>query len=53
MKKTYLLFKRYGVALLGCAFLSTALFAAEETAPGVKGVSEEEFITSKEVMTVK
>jgi len=53
MKKTYLLFKRYGVALLSCAFLSTALFAAEETAPGVKGPSEEEFTPAKEVLEVK
>ncbi|MDG6006319.1 MAG: hypothetical protein E3K29_10845, partial [Candidatus Brocadia sp.] len=53
MKKTYTLFKRYGVTLLCCAFLSTTLYAAEETEPGVKGVSEEEFTPAKEVLTVK
>ncbi|MBW7899761.1 MAG: hypothetical protein H3C25_13565, partial [Candidatus Brocadia sapporoensis] len=47
MKKTYTLFKRYGVTLLCCAFLSTTLYAAEETEPGVKGVSEEEFTPAK------
>ena len=53
MKKNYMLLKRYGVALLSCVFLSAALYAAEETAPGVKGVSEEEFTPAKEVLTVK
>ena len=53
MKKTYLLFKRYGGVLLSCAFLSTALFAAEETAPGLKGAREEAFTPAKEVLTVQ
>ncbi|MFO0854231.1 MAG: hypothetical protein HRU72_14790 [Planctomycetia bacterium] len=53
MKKTYTLFKRYGVTLLCCAFLSTTLYAAGETEPGVKGVSEEEFTPAKEILTVK
>ncbi len=52
MKKTYSFLKRYGVALLSSAFLSTALFAADE-APGVKGASDEEFIPAKEVLTIK
>lgn len=53
MEKCFTLFKRYGVALLSCAFLSVTLYAAEETAPGVKGMSEEEFTPAKEVLTVK
>ncbi|MEP9409962.1 MAG: hypothetical protein HRF42_00910 [Candidatus Brocadia sp.] len=53
MKKAFTLFKRYGVALLSCAFLSATLFAAEETAPGVKGMTEEEFTPAKEILTVK
>lgn len=53
MKERLLLFKRYGVALLSCAFLSATLYAAEESAPGAKGMSDEEFTPVKEVMVVK
>ncbi|MDN3515790.1 MAG: ethylbenzene dehydrogenase-related protein [Candidatus Brocadia sp.] len=53
MKKICKRILKYGVTLSGCAFLSAALFAAEETAPGVKGMSEEEFTPAKEVLTVK
>src|SRR3970282_2497760 len=52
MKKVFSLFK-YGLPLLGVVFLGATLFAAEETAPGVKGMSEEEFTPAKEVLTVK
>ncbi|OHB86608.1 MAG: hypothetical protein A3J73_07065 [Planctomycetes bacterium RIFCSPHIGHO2_02_FULL_38_41] len=45
--------KLYGVSFLGAMFLSASLFAAEETAPGVKDVTEEEFTPAKEVLNVK
>ncbi|MCF6157915.1 MAG: hypothetical protein E3K32_04940 [wastewater metagenome] len=54
MKRSYKLVKRFGLALLSCALLSSATAVyAEETAPGVKGMSEEEFTPAKEVLTVK
>src|SRR3972149_6386021 len=53
MKRYYLLLKRHGVVLLTCVFLSTSLHAAEETAPGIKGMSEEEFTPAKEVLIVR
>ena len=53
MSKTFSWLKMCGAPLLGSIFLSAALFAAEETAPGVKGVTEEEFIPAKEELTVK
>ena len=52
MRKCFSVFK-YGTALLGAVFLSTALYAAEEAAPGAKGMSDEEFTPVKEVMSVK
>src|SRR5574341_678564 len=53
MKRYCMVLKRYGVTLLCCAFLSATLHAAEETASGLEGISEEEFIPAKEVLTVK
>ncbi|MGQ3684809.1 MAG: ethylbenzene dehydrogenase-related protein [Candidatus Loosdrechtia sp.] len=54
MKKGYQLLKRYGITFLSCALLSVAATVyAEETAPGVKGMSEEEFTPAEEVLTVK
>src|SRR3989304_4171064 len=53
MKKGFSLFKLCSATLLGTVFLSAALFAAEETAPGVKGMSDEEFTPTKEVLNVK
>lgn len=53
MKRSCKKIMGYGVTLLSCVFLSAALYAAEETAPGVKGMSEEEFTPTKEVLTVK
>jgi DMSO reductase family type II enzyme heme b subunit len=56
MKKNYRLLKRYGITLLSCALLSaatTAVYAEEDTAPGVKGMSEEEFTPAEEVLVVK
>ncbi|MBM4053591.1 MAG: hypothetical protein FJ264_02735 [Planctomycetes bacterium] len=52
MKKFYRLLRSYGVALLGCLFLSATLCVAEE-AEGVKGMAEEEFTPTKEVLNVK
>ncbi|MBU6391686.1 MAG: hypothetical protein KGJ87_00125 [Planctomycetota bacterium] len=52
MKNGISLFK-YGASLLGIVFLSATIYAAEETAPGVKGMSEEEFTPTKEVLAVK
>ena len=48
MKRHLMLLKRYGFALLSCAFLSTSALAAEDTAPGVKGASDEEYTPAKE-----
>ena len=53
MKRHLMLLKRYGFALLSCAFLSTSALAAEDTAPGVKGASDEEYTPAKEVLMVK
>ena len=53
MIKGFSLFKLCSATLLGTVFLSAALFAAEETAPGVKGMSDEEFTPTKEVLNVK
>ncbi|HHT9129814.1 MAG TPA: hypothetical protein ACFYEC_02990, partial [Candidatus Brocadiaceae bacterium] len=52
MKNGISLFK-YGATLLGAVFLSATIYAAEETAPGVKGITEEEFAPTKEVLAVK
>ncbi len=53
MKKSYKKVMMYGVALLSCAFLSVSAVVYAEDAPGVKGMSEEEFTPAKEVLTVK
>ncbi len=53
MGRYFSLFKYGTTPLLGVVFLSAALYAAEETAHGVKGISEEEFTPAKEVLTVK
>ena len=53
MNKGFSLFKVFGIPLLGAVFLSATLFAAEEPAPGVKGMSDEEFTPAKEVLEVK
>ncbi len=53
MKRYYMSLKKHGGVLLSCFFLSASLLAAEESAPGVKGMSAEEFTPAKEVLTVK
>lgn len=55
MNKSVKLLKRYGLTLLSCALLSatTSVYAAEEEAAGVKGMSEEEFTPAKDILTVK
>lgn len=52
IEKRYLLLKRCVVFLM-CVFFSVTLFASEKTAPGIKGMSEEEFAPAKEVLTAK
>ena len=51
MGKRYMFSKFCGATLLGAVFLSATLFAEE--APGVKGMSDEEFTPTKEVLAVK
>ncbi|WKZ20497.1 MAG: ethylbenzene dehydrogenase-related protein [Candidatus Jettenia sp. CY-1] len=53
IRNNYILFIKYGVLLLSVIFLGAILFAAEGMTPGVKGISEEELIPAKEVLTVK
>ncbi len=53
MNKGFSLFKVFGLPILGAALLSATLYAAEEPAAGVKGMSDEEFTPAKEVLTVK
>lgn len=53
MNKGFSLFKVFSIPLLGAVFLSATLFAAEEPAPGVKGMNDEEFTPTKEVLEVK
>lgn len=53
MKKSYKKMMMYGVTLLSCVFLSASVAVYAEEAPGVKGMTEEEFTPAKEVLTVK
>ncbi|MDR4508130.1 MAG: ethylbenzene dehydrogenase-related protein [Candidatus Brocadiaceae bacterium] len=51
MEKLFCIVKRYGVALFCCFFLSATLYAADE-AEGVKGIAEEEYTPTEEVLEV-
>ncbi|GAB64233.1 MAG: hypothetical protein DWB56_16990 [Candidatus Jettenia sp.] len=54
MRNNYISFIKYGVLFLSFAFLYVTISAAvEKTTPGIKGISEDELIPAKEVLTVK